>query len=102
MQLLYSELALLDIEQMWLEVYMASMDMETADAYRAGLKDAVRDKLAFPQSGAPLLRNGERTEYYYIVYKKYIAFYEIEGETMRVVRVLYRGMDRMKRLFPMH
>ena len=101
MQLIYSEVAMLDMEQMWWEVFQASKDLETADRYREDMKAHVRERAGNPIAGQRVIMDGEETDYRFVVFKKYIAFYKVEDETMKVVRVLYRGTDRMKRLFPM-
>lgn len=96
MHLIYSAIASLDMEQMWWEVFQASKDLETADRYREDMKAQVRERARNPLAGQCI----EETRFRFVVFKKYIAFYEVDEDTMKVVRVLYRGTDRMKRLLP--
>ena len=100
MRLIYSEIAALDMEQMWWGVFQASKDLETADRYRDDMKAQVRERARNPLAGQLVINDGEETDYRFVVFKRYIAFYEVEEDTMKVVRVLYRGTDRMKRMFP--
>lgn len=100
MRLVYSEMAALDIEEMWLDVLEKSQDADIADDYRRGLLSAVSEKKRFPESGKPIMRrNGEFTGFYAVFFKKYAAFYRTEGDAMEVVRVMYLGSNYMKRLF---
>ena len=100
MRLVYSEMAALDIEEMWLDILEKSRDVEIADQYRSDLLSAVSEKKQFPESGKPIVhKNGEFTGFYAVFFKKYGAFYRIKDDTMEVVRVMYLGSNYMKRLF---
>ncbi len=84
----YSDTALFDLDQIWTGVLEASADFDTADNYIQNLQNAIKDKNAFPYSGAPLNFNGGFTGYYYVVYKAYIAFYVVRDDTLLVSRIL--------------
>lgn len=100
MRLLWSEMASLDIEEMWCDVLEASQDIETADNYRNGLKTKVKKKAEWPYSGKKICRlNGEFTGYYGVIFKEYIALYQIEEDAMEVARVMYLKSNYMRRIF---
>ena len=73
-QLLYSDDALSDLDQIWTGKLEASADFDTADKYIQELQQTIIDKNSFPYSGAPLSFNGVFTGYYYVVFKAYIVF----------------------------
>ena len=77
-----------------------SQDIDIADNYRRDLISTIRKKAEYPESGKPIVRrNGAFTGFYAVFFKKYGAFYRVNGDVMEVVRVLYLGSETMKRLF---
>ena len=99
MKLVYSPEALNDLDQIWSDVWEASGDLITTDRYIKDLRRAIRDKLSFPKSGAPLLWNGEFTGIYFVPFKAYLAFYRVNETTMEVGRILLAKSDYLKVLF---
>ena len=87
-QLLYSDDALSDLDQIWTGKLEVSADFDTADKYIQELQQTIIDKNSFPYSGAPLNFNGVFTGYYYVVFKAYIVFYVVRDDVLLVSRIL--------------
>ena len=87
-QLLYSDDALSDLDQIWTAVLEASADFDTADKYIQELQRTIIDKNSFPYSGAPRNFIGVFTGYYYVVFKAYIVFYVVRDDVLPVSRIL--------------
>ena len=87
-QLLYSDDALSDLDQIWTGKLEASADFDTADKYIQELQQTIIDKNSFPYSGAPLYFIGVFTGYYYVVFKVYIVFYVVRDDVLLVSRIL--------------
>ncbi len=94
----YSKVALRDLDRVWSEVYEASLSSDVTDKYINDLLDKVEDKAAFPRSGSPLYYEDGFTGYYYIVFRAYLIFYRVDGNTMFVDRVLFGRSDYMRNL----
>ena len=92
-EVVYSRLALLDLDRVSDEVYQASGEKAVADRYVFDLMDKIQAKAPFPRSGAPLYWNDFFTGYYYVVFKKYLAFYRVEKDQIFVARVLHQKSD---------
>ena len=92
-RLVYSPTALADLEQVWDDVYEASGDVETADAFLEALRAAVRAKAAFPRSGHPVNYYGVFTGFYWVRHRTYLAFYRLRDDRMEVARVLHHRRD---------
>ncbi len=94
----YSKVALRDLDRVWSEVYEASLSSDVTDKYINDLLDKLEDKAEFPRSGSPLYYEDGFTGYYYIVFKAYLIFYRVDGNTMFVDRVLFGRSDYMRNL----
>lgn len=99
LDLYYSPSALSDLDQVWDEVYEASVDFDTADKYIADLRKKVSQKRKAPKTGKRLSYLGEFTGIYYVTFKNYHIFYRIGNRSMEVGRILYSKSDYMKILF---
>ena len=68
-----------------------------AIAYLDAIEQAFRRILSFPESGAPhpALRPGMRS----LACQRHRIFYAIDGETIRIVRILHQAMDAERHLF---
>ncbi len=95
----YTHAALDDLDQIWSEVFDVSADIDTAQNYVDGIRQAISKKAGYPKTGIPLLYNEHPTGMYFVVYKKYYAFYRIHSTYIEVIRVLYGASDYMKVLF---
>ena len=82
-----------DLLRLWDEVFEASADPETADAYVDGLRAEIRKKTSYPRSGHSLEYNGLFTGFYWVRYKRYLAFYRVHENRMEVARVLFERQD---------
>ncbi len=60
----------------------------------------IRMLASFPESGAPLSSIVDfETDYRFFVCDNYTAFYQIENQTVNIIRVLYGRRNFMKILF---
>lgn len=92
-ELVYSPVALSDLDQVWDEVYKASRDFDIADQYILDLRTKLRNICLRPQTGERLYYEDEFTGIYYVTHKKYSAFYRIRAGFVEVGRVLYNRRD---------
>ncbi len=94
----YSKSAIRDLERVWTEVLEVSKSYEIAAKYIEDLMDKVESKVNYPKSCSPLYFEDSFTGYYFIIFKAYLAFFRLEGDTMLVDRVLFGRSDYMRSL----
>lgn len=94
----YTDDALIDIERVYDEVFTACLDKATTKDYLNGLLEKIKSVFDFPESGAPLCFGKRQTEYRYVIFKSYIAFYHLYNGTIFIDRVLYAKSDYIKTL----
>jgi plasmid stabilization system protein ParE len=87
--IVYSPLALTDMDRVWDEVYEASADYDIADKYIFDLRSKLKKIRKCPKTGERLYYEGIFTGIYYVTHKKYSAFYRIRAGRIEVGRVLY-------------
>lgn len=97
--LLFSPVALADIDKVWDDVYLASKNYDLADRYVESLMDKIAGKKEFPTSGTPVFYGDFFTGYYRLTYKAYTVFYRIKDEYVEISRVLMSKSDYMSILF---
>ena len=73
-ELVYSPVALADLDQAWDEVYEASKDFDIADQYISDLRVKLKKICKRPKTGECLYYDGIFTGIYYVTHKKYSAF----------------------------
>lgn len=95
----YSPEAVNDLEIIWEGVLEVSGSFDTADAYIQGIRDEIRKRKLYPQSGKRLHYDGEFSGIYYVTYKEYHVFYRVREDVIEVGRVLYGGSDYIRTLF---
>lgn len=95
----YSPVAIRDIDRVYAEVLSASKDAETALLYVDELMDHISAKKDVPRSGAPLYYESGFTGFYFVVFKAYLAFYHVEADGLFVDRVLFGRSDYIRTLF---
>ena len=83
-EIVYSPIALADMDQAWDEVYEASADFDIAD-----LRKKLKNVSKRPKTGERLYYDDIFTGIYYVTHKKYSAFYRIRAGRIEVGRVLY-------------
>ena len=99
-EIAYSKAAFRDLDRVWMEVYSASQDVETASRYIDDLMNEVEAKADFPESGSPLYYGDTFTGYRFVVFKAYMAFYRLENNMMLIDRILYGKSDYMRLILP--
>lgn len=87
-EIFYSPAAVSDLESVWDGVFEASSDYDTADNYVNGIREKIRSIQRIPRSGIPLCFENVFTGVYFVVYKKYHAFYRIRENRIEVSRIL--------------
>ena len=92
--------AIRDMEAVEEDVLEVSGRQDTADRYVDDFLEKIKSKKRFPHSGIPLIYNEELfTGFYFVHFKKYNAFYRIQGEFIEVIRILQAKSDYMAILF---
>jgi len=92
--------AIRDMEAVEEDVLAVSGRQDTANRYVDDFLDKIKAKKRFPQSGIPVIYNDELfTGFYFVHFKKYNAFYRIQGEFIEVIRILQAKSDYMAILF---
>ena len=87
-EIFYSPAAASDLGSVWDGVFEASSDYDTADNYVNGIREKIRSIQRIPRSGIPLCFENVFTGVYFVVYKKYHAFYRIRENRIEVSRIL--------------
>ena len=75
---------------------MTQFGAETASHYHAGLQATVERLASFPQSGP--IYPGLRPPVRYLAYRRHYIFYDYDGSTVWIVRVLHHAMDAIRLL----
>ena len=94
-----SEAGIRDIEKMSSEIFSISQDKNITEAYISQLLEKIYKIADFPESGTPLYFNGYPTDYRYVIYKNYLAFYHISENDLIVDRIVYGKSNYCKILF---
>ena len=97
-EVVYSPLALADMDKAWDEIWSASENIDIDDNYIAELMDKVDEISKHPKTGELLVFDGVFTGIYYVNHKKYSAFYRIRQGYIEIGRVLYNKGDYMKKI----
>ena len=94
----YTKEAIEDIGRIYDEVYNACLDHNVTKKYLNELIDKIVLISDFPNSGSPLCYGKFISDYRYIVYKSYLAFYYISNEAIFIDRILFAKSDYIKKL----
>jgi plasmid stabilization system protein ParE len=94
----YSPMALRDLDNVWDDVFSVSKDLDTADNYVNGILNKIKEMENRPKTGIPLYYDDIFTGVYFIVFKKYNAFYIIKGKQILVERVLNGKSDYLRKV----
>jgi plasmid stabilization system protein ParE len=94
----YSPMALRDLDNVWDDVFNISKDLDTADNYVNGIFDKIKEMENRPKTGIPLYYDDIFTGVYFVVFKKYNAFYTIKNKQILVERVLNGKSDYMRKV----
>ena len=96
----YTNEAIEDIARIYDEVFTSCLDHEVTKNYLNSLIDKIDLVSDFPESGSPLCFGSFTSDYRYIIYKSYLAFYHIYNEVIIVDRILFSRSDYKKILNP--
>ena len=88
-KVLYSKATKNDLDKIYSEVYSACLDEKKTRRYINELIDTIEKKADFPQSGIPFYFGDLFTGYRYVIYRAYLAFYRVDGNVMKVDRILF-------------
>lgn len=64
-----------------------------------GITSQMRDLKQFPEMGTIVFLAAGTAQYRYLIYKSYMTFYHIQGDSVIVDRVLYGRRDYLQLLF---
>ncbi len=95
----YTPEAMRDMDSVWDGVYEASKSFHIADRYVDVFAEVIANKKQFPTSGIPLAYRGLFTGFYSVNFKKYKAFYRVNGRYIEVIRIILAKRDYMTILF---
>ena len=95
----YTPEAIRDMDSVWDGVYEASKSFDVADRYVSAFADKISEKKQFPASGIPLVYSGLFTGFYSVNFKKYKAFYRVNGRHIEVIRIIMSKRGYMTILF---
>lgn len=95
----YSPEALADLDSIWEYIASELMNPDAAASTVGGIMDAVNRLSEYPLSGAPLnaLLDIE-SDYRFVIYRSFLAFYHLENDAVRIDRMLYEGQNFIKAL----
>lgn len=96
----YSPEALNDLDEIWNYISINLSNPISANNTINGIFDSIDVLKEFPKSGTALeFSNAIKTNYRFVRYKNYIAFYRISDNNIFVDRIIYGKRDYMKILF---
>lgn len=96
----YSPEALNDLDEIWEYIAVELANPSAAKNTINGIMNAINKVKEFPNAYSPLyFENGLETNYRFVIFENYMAFYRIGKNEMFVDRVLYGKRDYMKILF---
>ena len=95
----YSEEALADLDNIWEYITFELKNPDAAINTVNGIMDAIDKLPEFPLSGIPLnVLLDIESDYRFVIYRNYLAFYHLESNAVNIDRVLYEGQDCIKAL----
>ena len=96
----YNTEAIADIKQIHDYIVHELGSQIAADKTVEKLSKSAHQLALFPEMGAPLSPLVDfLTDYRYIVSGKYLIFYRVEDQIVRIIRILYGRRDYLKILF---
>lgn len=95
----YSREALNDLDEIWNYIAAEPANPDAAGNTVNGIMDEVERLAEYPLSGTPLntLLDIE-SDYRFVIYRNYLAFYHLEGNAVLVDRVLHELRDCVRAL----
>jgi plasmid stabilization system protein ParE len=96
---LYAKRAVDDLKKISKDIFDSCLDKNTTSKYKRDLKNKIKRKTLFPNSGTPLYFMGLFTGFRYTIYKSYIAFYRVTEDKIIVERILPAKSDYCSTLF---
>lgn len=89
-----------DLDEIWDYIISEYQNASSADRIIQSIMDAVDQLERFPSLGPSLDSIVDvRSDYRFLSTGKYLTFYRILGEEIRIERVLYGGRDYLSSLF---
>ena len=97
----FSKAALNDLDEIWAYIAFELSNPDAAENTVNGILDAIDRLPEYPLSGTPLnVLMDIESDYRFVIYRHYLAFYHLESNAVYIDRVLYEGRDCVKALFP--
>lgn len=95
----YSKEALADLDSIWDYITFELKNPDAAINTVNGIMDAIDRLPEYPLSGTPLnVLLDIESDYRFVIYRNYLAFYHVENNAVNIDRVLYEGQDCVKAL----
>ena len=96
----YSEEALADLDNIWEYIAFKLKNPDAAINTVNGVMDAIDRLPEYPLSGTPLdVLIDIESDYRFVIYRNYLAFYHLGNNAVNIDRVLYKGQDCVRVLF---
>jgi len=95
----YSEEVLNDLDSIWEYIAFELKNPDAAIHTVNGVMEAIDRLPDYPLSGTPLnVLLDIESDYRFVIYRNYLAFYHLEDNAVNIDRVLYEGQDCVKAL----
>lgn len=99
--IVFSPKALADLDEIWEYISVDLMNPVAAENTVNGILDKIDILKSQPEIGSPLYFDPDLvTDYRYLIYKNYLAFYRYDNEKIFIDRIIYSKRNYMKILFP--
>lgn len=99
-ELQYSRTALGDLDEIWAYIALELLNPDAAVNTVNGIMEAIDRLPDYPLSGTLLNALLDiQSDYRFVIYRSYLAFCHIEGNAVRIDRILHEGRDIVKALF---
>ncbi|WP_407426121.1 type II toxin-antitoxin system RelE/ParE family toxin [Treponema sp.] len=96
----YSELAKQDLDEIYEYILLELQNPTAAQNTITGILSEISSLKLHPKTGKLVsLPNGLESEYRFVMYKNYLAFYRHEDNDIYIDRVLYGKRDYLRILF---
>ena len=95
----FSKIAIDDLEELYNYIYLNNFDDNIANNFITNIITYCEILINNPEIGKELYLNNVKTKYRYLVYKKYMIFYNLKNNTEIINRIISSRRDYIKVLF---
>ena len=95
----YTEKALDDLNDCFDYIILADCDVIAAERFIDSITDYIEILTENPELGKILVLESYKTNYRYLVYKKYMIFYSVANNNIDILRIIHSRRDNIAILF---